>query len=193
MNRNNIFIVAIIIIVAIGLHRMYPALSNIETEGFFNANVNVPSGYPVLEEDRKALNPQMWKKMLVRNEDGTVRLETVPINVPFEEVRRIYGPMVRKYLYQDKFEHPCPCYPTKRRIDSVGSNYFIPKMCDICSQGTLHDECKKEVEWEESPSDPERSPSRSLGTRVKLEIASGVHPLKDIYFGPNPYSTERRG
>lgn len=187
MNYNYLIIAAIII----GLVMLHRSNNKPQSEGFFNPQVNVPSTYPVIEGDRNTLNPQMWKKMLVRNEDGTVRLETVPINVPFEEVRRIYGPMVRKYLYQDKYEHPCPCYPTKRRIDSVGSNYFIPNMCNICSQGTLHQTCNKEIEWEQSPSDPEYSPSRSLGTRVKLEVASGVHPLKDIYFGPNPYSTER--
>ena len=151
-------------------------LFNMKKEPFFNPEVNIPSDYPIMPDDHKRVDPEQWKGMLVRNPDGTVRLEQVPIGLPFEEIRRIYGPSVKKYLYLNTYEHPCDGYPTKRFVDSVGSNYFLPRMCKMCNDGVNMS----------SPSDPELNPDRVSGD--KIMVGTLVHPLKDVNFGPDPYS-----
>jgi hypothetical protein len=146
-----------------------------QKESFFNPEVNIVSDYPIMYDDHKRLDPEQWKGMLVRNPDGTVKLEQVPIGLPFEEIRRIYGPSVRKYLYMDTYEHPCDGYPTKRFVDSVGSNYFLPRVCKLCND--------KNSPLLSSPSDPELNPDRINGDKIMVDTF--IHPLKDVNFGPD--------
>lgn len=86
---------------------------------------------PILKDNK--FDPPMYKNMLVRNCDGTVRIEQVPIGLPFEEITNIYGHGGQTYNYVDDYQNPCPGYPTKRQIDAIGSNYWLPQVCNMCS------------------------------------------------------------
>lgn len=90
-------------------------------------------------------DPPMVKNMLVRNCDGTVRIDQVPINSPFEEITNIYGHGGQTYDFKEDYQSPYPGFPSKREIDAYASNYFIPRMC-------VTSNCERDLE--PRPSDP---------------------------------------
>lgn len=121
--------------------------------------------------------------ILVRNADGTVTQKNVPVDIPFEEINEIYGHGIHKYNYTFPIADELACinYPSKRWIDSHGSNLNFPNYS--CHQNKF---CNM-ITMDPLPNDRELFLADTVKERSVLH--KYVHPLSKriVFTNRSPY------